>query len=1286
MNDNVKLPGEEEQDALFDVSGEDELEDDRHRLLVHFSTRADRQAFSTLIGQRLSSDVQAISYPVSVINRIVPEPMVDVQECAQPDLIEVQENWHAAWQGMPAYAHRDLTPWQTLAVYFKNDADRYSFAKLLGNTVTDDTKSMWFPAAEVDEVVGLRWRSTRPQNPKYPVYVPTKGRWESAYTIKCLERLGVPYYAVVQPQERLHYEPVVKTGKVLLLPEGLDGLVPTRNWIMEHSIQAGAERHWQFDDNIKSFFRYHENRQIHVADGTCMRIAEDFVDRYENIAIAGFQYFMFIPRKRGYFPPFVFNTRVYSNSLINNEIPYRYRDVYNDDTDICLRVLKAGWCTVQFNAFLAWKQPTMIVKGGNTPIYLGKEQAIKDWNAHVKACKVCETCADGYASSKSPCSEGLTILERDGRWRMAASLMRQHPDVTTIMRRWNRWQHYVDYRQFKSKVPRLRPGVVISEGVDAYGLELVRSEPVVRGKPQAPGQTAGPPTLAFIQGLAGQAVLELKQPVPEALQLGMGKVPGPERKPVLAGPGQPGLAPEQSPFQPEDLAGRPQPQLGPRDLKHDLEARGHRLLTCDGRFFVSEASRLTDDDRALIKKHREALIALAEPWIEALSRAASSPTLPAKAGEALTASAQNGVAPSRGDLGQSLFDEGRLTQTLAQFLGESPLAHMDINFKPDEPPDLTGIDEIVLNFATDGLDWANGARPIGVTVASLDGQLCRFLPFRFAGGNIDEAAVKRWAKEQMRGKKIINSKTKFDVHMAREWGVDLEEQGCTFSDIQHTAALLDDHRKRFALDVLTADYLPGERFAPRVDEARHHEYHASEVAAREKVTVHLVGRLRDVLYPELDEQELREVQKLEDAVIPAVVEMERNGSPLDVGLLEQYHAEANRRHDALLWEVAKECGFAFDHTAKGWQRLFKALGLPPTDGNSEALVTAIDHPTVKKAYLAAQYASLDSKTFKAYKERVGRDGILRFEINQLRGDDGGTVSGRFSIGYVQQVPNYDNHSAVFGEELFPRRLFVPASGDYLSADAMQIEQRLLVHYANNHEVIKQYDGDLGRLERGEDPVSFHKVTWAMMKRYKPDMLYAHQKSFNFAKQYGARSIKLAVMMGFITAEEGDEIRRAKRWDDPQLKVIKEIEAAYKKMMPEGDALLDRASHLAKPRCDEYCKPGDALHRQWPHRGYVKTLLGRRSRFPSNYKTYIGLNRVLQGTGADIMKAKLAELHRERKQTGFVMRMTVHDEVGGDATSSETKARVSRILNRQSFELKVPILWECKAGRSWAECK
>lgn len=1237
------------------------------------------------------------------------EPVTLPGDEDQPALFEVEPDWKEHWQGMPDYSHEDLQPWQSIYVHFQTQKDREDFARLVGQTLHAKTKFIWHPKAKIDKASDKVWASGEKVVPRYPVYIISKGRWESRLTAKSLEWIGVPYHIVVEPQEFDQYTAVIDPTKILVTPFSNlgQGGIPARNFVWEHALTTGAARHWILDDNISGFCRFQDNLKVEVSSGATFKAIEDWVDRYEDVAMAAFNYDYFAPRKQGAkIKPITLNTRCYSGILIRNDLvdangqPVRWRGRYNEDTDLSLRILKDGHCTALFNAFLMYKKPTLTMKGGNTDeLYKGAEAMAAEWEAHAAQCSTCRACTDGYGSKLTPCDAGRTILSKDGRWLMAESLREQHPDCTTVERKWRRWQHQVDYRAFSPSLGRnilkLKEGIIIPVDGDAeYGMTIgvmpgdvsghdARNSAIGRqtyDEPVAPSAPL-PSALAFIAEMDSRP----EQPVPASPPAGPGKAPGQEEKPATASPDQPLAQPEAS--QAADAFSN---QAAAFILKQNLKERGHRLLTRDGKFFVSEASSLTPGDRDAIKQYREQLIALAEPWIEA----GSSSTEVA----APSSGPSNGVTQVCNPAPASLFEEARPAQTLAQFLSsESPVARLDVNFVPDEPPDLTGIDEVVLNFATNGLEWAKGARPIGVTVSTLDGKLTRFLPFGFQyGGNLDEAAVKRWAQEQLRGKKILGARPKFDCHQSRCWGVDLEEQGCTFSDIQHTATLLDDHRKRVALDALCADYFPGEPFVGRVDEARHQEHHASEVAERERFTAQLVGRLRARMYSELEKQELIEVQKLEDECIPAVVEMEKNGSPLDLELMEKYHAECSRRHGDMLMEVSHEVGFAFDHTAKGWQRLFEKLGLPPTDGNDEATIFAIDHPLVKKAYLAAQYASLDSKTFKAYRENVGSDGILRVDINQMMSEKGGTRSGRFSIGYVQQVPNHDNHFAVFGEDLFPRRLFIPDRtfvGDYgempeyLEADAMQIEQRLLVHYMDNQKLIAEYADDLGRLLRGEETVSYHKVTWKMLKEgYKPDMLYSHTKNYNFAFQYGAKSIKLAVMMGFITEEQGNEIRAAKRWDDPRLKVTKEIEAAYRKMMPEGGALLDRAAHLAKPACDKYCKQGDSLHRQYPHRGYVKTLYGRRRRFLTNDRPYIGLNHVLQGTGADIMKKKLSELHKARKHTGLLMRLTIHDAVGGDARMKETKQRVSEVLNLQTTPLKVPILWSVKVGANWAACK
>ena len=279
-------------------------------------------------------------------------------------------------------------------------------------------------------------------NPKYPVYIISKGRWESRLTSKALERMRVPYHIVVEPQEYDNYAAVIDQEKILVLPFSNlgQGSIPARNWVWEHSISVGAERHWILDDNISDFYRFHDGKRISVTDGTIFLASEDFVDRYTNVALAGMQYKMFAITSltSSIRKPFLMNTRVYSCILIKNNMPYRWRGRYNEDTDLSLRVLKDGWCTILFYAFLADKMPTMTMKGGNT------EELYK---------------LDG---------------QKDGRLLMAQSLQQQHPDVTKIVWKWGRWQHSVDYRPFKNNRLIRKPGVEIPEGVNNYGMKLVK--------------------------------------------------------------------------------------------------------------------------------------------------------------------------------------------------------------------------------------------------------------------------------------------------------------------------------------------------------------------------------------------------------------------------------------------------------------------------------------------------------------------------------------------------------------------------------------------------------------------------------------------------------------------------------------------------------------------------------------------------------------------------------------------------------------------------------------------
>ncbi len=248
--------------------------------------------------------------------------------------------------------------------------------------------------------------------------------------------MRVPYFIVVEEQERALYARVIDSRRILVLDPKYQrdydtfddlgdskskGPGPARNFAWSHAIASGAKWHWVMDDNIRYFIRLNRNLKVPVSDGAIFDAMESFCDRYRNVAMAGPNYSAFA-KQRQRLPPFVTNTRIYSCNLIRNDTPFRWRGRYNEDTDLSLRMLKEGWCTIQFNAFLQEKSTTQTIKGGNTAEFYAKEGTL--------------------AKSKMQVA--------------------MHPDVSRLVWKFGRYHHHVDYRSFKRTVLLRREGAIIS--------------------------------------------------------------------------------------------------------------------------------------------------------------------------------------------------------------------------------------------------------------------------------------------------------------------------------------------------------------------------------------------------------------------------------------------------------------------------------------------------------------------------------------------------------------------------------------------------------------------------------------------------------------------------------------------------------------------------------------------------------------------------------------------------------------------------------------------------------
>lgn len=291
--------------------------------------------------------------------------------------------------------------------------------------------------------------------PQFPIFIVSKGRSHSRLTMKALDEMGVPYRVIIEEDDYADYSAVIDPSRLMILPQkykdeydtfwprervqGKTGPGPARNYAWDVSVSEGYSHHWVMDDNLDAFHRLNRNIKAETRTGAIFKAMEDFTLRYDNIAISGPNYYSFC-KTTDAVPVYVANTRIYSCLLIRNDIPYRWRGTYNEDTDLSLRVLKDGWTTLQFNAFLQGKVTTQRMSGGNTEEF--------------------------YAG--------------EGTYNKSQMLVDMHPDSTKLVWKFGRWHHNVNYKQFKQTL-KFKKGFVPEDGINNYGMKLRRVPKPPRG-------------------------------------------------------------------------------------------------------------------------------------------------------------------------------------------------------------------------------------------------------------------------------------------------------------------------------------------------------------------------------------------------------------------------------------------------------------------------------------------------------------------------------------------------------------------------------------------------------------------------------------------------------------------------------------------------------------------------------------------------------------------------------------------------------------------------------------
>lgn len=606
---------------------------------------------------------------------------------------------------------------------------------------------------------------------------------------------------------------------------------------------------------------------------------------------------------------------------------------------------------------------------------------------------------------------------------------------------------------------------------------------------------------------------------------------------------------------------------------------------------------------------------------------------------------------------------------------------------PSEYPDLRGYKSIAVdletrdpNIQTLGPGWArNDGNIVGIAVAA--GDYKGYFPIRHQNGhNLDPDMTMRWFKKQMATpdiQKVMHNAT-YDAGWLRAEGVEVQGK---LIDTMIAAPLVNENRFSYSLNNLGRDYIDM-RKDERMLRAAAKDWGIDPKADMWKLPPKFVGayaeqdalmtlKLWEYLQIELSKDELGHIFELETSLIPMMLDMRAKGVRVDLDKAARVKKDLEGKAKQVHKNIKDKTGVDIQPWASASvQKMFEALNLqyPTTDAGA---------PSFTKQYLSShphemcqqlvRLRELDkaSSTFVESILRHEHKGRIHCEFHQLRSDDGGTVTGRFSSSNpnLQQIPARDPEikAAIRG-------LFIPEEGEkWGSFDYASQEPRLLVHFAASmpdnlrHPMV---DTIVEEYHKGD--VDLHQMVADMAGISRKEA-----KTVNLGIMYGMGVGKLANQLS-ITNDEAKELLETHRQKVPFVKQLASIATQQGSTKGQIRTLLGRKCrfHLWEPRSFGYNKP-------LPHdQAQAEYGMGIRRAF-----TYKALNKLIQGSAADQTKQAMADCYKE----GLLPLLTVHDELCFSIESDEQAARIKDIMeNGLNDVLLVPSRVDQEIGDNWGE--
>lgn len=602
---------------------------------------------------------------------------------------------------------------------------------------------------------------------------------------------------------------------------------------------------------------------------------------------------------------------------------------------------------------------------------------------------------------------------------------------------------------------------------------------------------------------------------------------------------------------------------------------------------------------------------------------------------------------------------------------------------PEIFPDLSGETEIAIDLETYdpdlktlGSGWpTKNGHIIGVAVACSLGAW--YFPMRHLnGGNMDPKRVMRWVKDLCSDprKDYIFHNAMYDVGWLRAEGVEIAGN---VIDTMVAAPLLDEHRWSYALNALGKDYLQEKKDEVLLKTAAG-EWGVDAKAEMYKLPPQYVGpyaeqdaaltlRLWSLFRGLLVKEDVSDIFQLEIRVLRHTINMRSRGVRVDMDRAERSKKELEKQEQEILKKIKSEYGVAVDiWAAQSVAKAFDAAGLeyPLTGGTSapsftKAFLTGHEHD-LPRMVVKARELNKARTTFIETITKHQKNGRIHADIHQLRGDEGGTITGRFSYSNpnLQQIPSRDE---IIGPMI--RSLFLPEEGCQWGAfDYSSQEPRIVVHYAH----ISNLEGsdEFVRKYREDIKADFHQIAADIV-----GVPRKQAKVINLGLFYGMGVTKLAAQLGM---ELGSAKELFKRYHEevPFVRQLSENVAERAGKRGAIRTLLGR-----KCRYDKWEPASFGVHKPLPH----KEAFAEYGPHIRRAFTYKALNALIQGSAADQTKKALVDLADE----GILPMIQIHDELALSIPDEKT-ARKAKEIMENCVELSVPSLVDAELGPSWGD--